>query len=153
MIPLGGNGWLTTLADLSLILFMVTANALSQAESTNAAGPHPSAGAPVMAEPVAIFRPDGDPDALKHWLANQAADPRQRLTIRVTYPAGGEAAAAERAIRLAQEARDSGHEPRIVLEGGNAGDMSASLAYDADPADMARQLHSGEQSNRLEEQP
>ncbi len=153
MIALSGNGWLTTLADLSLILFMVTANALAQAESTNAPGEQHSAGAPVMAEPVAIFRPDGNPDALKHWLANQAADPRQRLTIRVAYPVGGEAAAAERAVRLAREARDSGHEPRIVLEGGNAGDVSVSLAYDSDPVDMARQLHSGDQTNRPEEQP
>ncbi|MFA7595745.1 MAG: hypothetical protein WCY92_05240 [Novosphingobium sp.] len=153
MIALSGNGWLTTLADLSLILFMVTANALAQTEPANPAGSHHSAEAPIMAEPVAIFRPDGDPDALKHWLASQTADSRQRLTIRAIYPAGGETAAVDRAIRLAREARDSGREPRIVLESGNAGDISVSLAYDSDPADMARQLHSADRTNRPEEQP
>ena len=47
-----GSGWQTVLADLSLILFMVTAAAVSQAS------PQPSSGeALALGEPVAVWRP------------------------------------------------------------------------------------------------
>jgi hypothetical protein len=153
MIVVGGTGWLTTLADLSLILFMVTASALSQADAADTSKPQAIGGAPMIAEPVAIFRPDGKTDSLKQWLANQPADPRQRMTIRVSYAAGGEVAAAERALQVAQEAREIGRDPRIVMESGKASDITVSLAYDSDPADMAQQLHSAEQSNGPEKKP
>lgn len=151
MITPGGNAWLITLTDLSLILFMITAGALAQSEPKGTHGRNDVA-AVAMAEPVAIFRPDGNPDALKQWLANQAEDPRQRLTIRAVYSAGGEAAAADRAIRLAQEARADGREPRIVLESGKASDIAVSLAYDSTPSDVAQQLHPQKRNNMPEKQ-
>lgn len=144
MIAVGGNGWLTTLADLSLILFMVTAGALSQSESSGAAEQRDAAASLMVAEPVAIFRPDGNPDALRDWLATQPADPRQRLTILVRYADGDEAAAAQSAVRIAHEVREIGRDPRIVMEGGDHNDVAFLLAYDSDPAQVARQLHSDE---------
>jgi hypothetical protein len=156
MIVPGGNGWLVTLTDLALILFMITARALSQSEPADITKPHQMVGAPMLAEPVAIFRPDGNAGSLRNWLASQSADPRQRMTIRVSYPDGGDAAAAGQALQLAQEARANGREPRIVLENGGVSDVSISLAYDSDPIDVARQLHSmdsSEPSNGPKEKP
>lgn len=150
MIALGGNGWLTTLADLSLILFMVTAAALSQATPAGAARPQDQAASLVMAEPVAIFRPDGDPNALHDWLTSQPADPRQRLTILIRYPDGGESAAANNAVRIAHEVRENGRDPRIVMESGEQNDVSLLLAYDSSPVDVARQLHSDERTQLIE---
>ena len=53
MIARAGSGWQTLLADLAIILFMVTAAALSQSKDAAAiAAPQPSP----RSEPLAIWR-------------------------------------------------------------------------------------------------
>src|SRR6185369_12091665 len=112
-----GSGWQTVLADLSLILFMVTASVVNA--QYRKAQAHPPARArseaPARAEPVAVYRPGPGAPPLRVWLKEQGADPRQLLTIVIPYARGGEAAALERARELAAGAPNP---PRIIVEPG-----------------------------------
>lgn len=119
MIARAGTGWQTTLADLSLILFMVMAAAVQEAPAQS--GPSP------RSEPVAVWKPDKDAPPLDQWLS--AADPRAALTITVRYGAQGPAAALERARALAAQAGARGVTARIVIEPGEG--EQAVVAFDA----------------------
>jgi hypothetical protein len=135
MIARAGTGWQTTLADLSLILFMVSGAALSQAP----AQPQPVAALrvadlPALAEPVAVWRAGPDAPPLRDWLANEGGDPHLRLTI--LSPARHHAAA----LALSETA---GRPARLVLEAGPDGPILALLTYDQPPA-LARGLQHAE---------
>ena len=119
------GGWQTVLADLSLILFMVCASALSIA-------PPPPERAAVQdpPQPLALYRADPGAPPLGEWLRDQAADPRQRLTIVVSYADGGRAAAADEADRLARAAEAAGFVPRMTVEPGAATPATAGLAFE-----------------------
>ncbi len=124
MIARMGSGWQTVLADLSLILFMVTATAVSEdpLPQPPSAPPPPRISLPALGEPVAVWRAGpGAPD-LPEWLASQPADPRQRLTL-VAAPVDAPAmlATAGRLVRPA----------RILIEPGLSGPPYAALTYDA----------------------
>jgi hypothetical protein len=135
-------GWQTALADLSLILFMVTAAAVSQhpptalakagkSKSSPAAAPSPSP----QSEPLAVYIDAPGAPPLDQWLAQQALDPRQQLTVTAHYGAGSDAQARALAVatRLVREAGKAGHSARIVVEPG-AGPTRVVLAYDSPQA-------------------
>lgn len=111
------GSWQTILADLSLILFMVTASALANApdaplgpdepvpakaaprapQPASAPAPLPSAPPPPLpslrAEPVGLWRDAPGAPPLAEWLAQEGRDPRLRVTIAVRYSdAGGSGA-------------------------------------------------------------
>ena len=107
-----GSGWQTILADLSLILFMVTAAALANSSDGpigNDSDAHPKAVKPaappppilpvLRAEPVAVWRPAAGAPGLREWLAEVARDPRLRRTSTVHFANGGGAGAACRGQR------------------------------------------------------
>ena len=119
MIARMGSGWQTVLADLSLILFMVTATAVRDIPAE--APPPPPVALPALGEPVAVWRFEPGGPSLTDWLAAQPADPRQRLTL-VAAPANGPAILNE-AARLPQPAR-------VLIEPGLAGPPYAALTYD-----------------------
>ena len=128
MIPRTGSGWQYALADLSLILFMVTAAALSQAGAKDEM--HPSS----QGEPLAVWQAAAGSPSLRDWLNIQAPDRRQQLTIIARYRTGGLARAVAEANALAALAGKAGRSARIVVdtrEGvfGEAGD--AVVAKDA----------------------
>jgi hypothetical protein len=123
-----GN-WQTIIADLALILFMVTAAAMG----SNSPEPIDNR-LPAEGEPLAIYRPDPQAPPLGHWLAAQAADERQQLTIIGRYRPGEVQAAADAALALASDAAEDGARPRIVLELADSSDLLAVLAFDS-PAD------------------
>ena len=118
MIARLGSGWQTVLADLSLILFMITAAAVSKAPA-QPAQLAPSM-LPALGSPVAVWSaaPDG-PDLLT-WLAQNAGDPRLRLTI-VAPPA-----VALEALALGAA---SGRPARVLIEPGMQGLPIATLTY------------------------
>lgn len=147
MIRYGSTGWQTTLADLSLILFIIalaalvqqadkdTAHAVSPVTTgaTEAGVEAPFAANPLPAEgeAVAIYRPGNSVPGFAQWLAGQDPDPRVQLTIIARYsPSGGIAAASARAMALAQEAQSAGFAARIVMEPAQTSDISAVLGYD-----------------------
>ncbi|MFC4254910.1 hypothetical protein GRI97_05700 [Altererythrobacter xixiisoli] len=136
MIGRPGTGWQTIIADLSLILFMITVAANDgafQAARAADARAETAAGA-LQGEPVAVYRATAQGVSLADWLGGQGQDPRQQLTIVARYADGGEAAVATTAVELADQARVLGLNPRIMLEFGPAEEVLAILAYDADPA-------------------
>ncbi len=120
-----GANWQTLFADLSIILFMVTVAALSRSSDA----PVPQIATPAAA-PVALYRAGRGSPSLKQWLAVQAPDSRQRLSIVVSYSGGGQAAAMERAADLLRQAGTAGANARLVIEPG-ANDATASLTFDA----------------------
>jgi hypothetical protein len=136
MIARAGSGWQTTLADLSLILFMVTVAALSQAGD----GADGAARASPQGAPLAVYRPGKGAPPLATWLLDQPRDARQLLTIISTYRPGGEAQALTLALALAQQASAADMAARVIIEPGDGG-ASAALAYDQPDAPLAQGLH------------
>jgi hypothetical protein len=136
-------GWQTMLADLSLILFMVTAAAMAEPAAPVAKpakpAPPPAPPAltaladPVRAQPLSVWREAPGSVGIGPWLASQQIDSRQQLTITVHYPPTGQTRALSDAARLTQEAGARGPTARIVMEPEAAGtpiEVLASLAYD-----------------------
>jgi len=117
-------GWQTMLADLALILFMVTAAAMAdKPEPARKPAPKPVGQSPLSAaladparaQPLALWRdgPGGPP--LREWLASQQADARTQLTITYRYAPDQLGQAATKAAALAQTAGTYQH-VRIILE-------------------------------------
>ncbi len=132
MIASGSRiGWQTTLADLALILFMVTAAAIADRpepapDPAEAAAP----GVPAKGEPLAIYRDGPGAPPLAEWLASQPHDGRQNLTIVARHRPGGAAAAARRALALERAAAATGRSTRIVVEPADRDDLVAMLDFD-----------------------
>lgn len=130
--------WATTLADLAIILFLITAADLSNAEIAASAA-EPTA-AVATAEPIALYRPDGSAPPLARWLATQPDDPRQQLTIVVRYRPGDADRMAAEGMRLVSQAEAAGRDPRLIAEPDERSEVAAVLAYDSSPQAMARKL-------------
>ena len=118
MIARTGSGWQTVLADLSLILFMITAAAASELPTAPPAPPSPVL--PALGEPVAVWRAGPGAPSLRDWLASSGPDPRLRLTI---------LAGPDQAQMALAMAAGAGRPARILLEP-QAGVPSAMLTYD-----------------------
>lgn len=158
------TGWQTILADLSLILFMVTASALANAPDGPLApdsdphakvarlhGPPPAPApklpaaprpAPIIAalpraEPVGVWRSGVGAPPLAQWLRDVARDPRLRLTITVHYAPGGRKAALAQALHLDTAAGAHAADARILVEPGLPAGASAVLGYDGQGTDAA----------------
>ena len=132
-------GWQTALADLSLILFMIMAAAVSRqsigarAHGGNNKGTATASIAPSpQAEPLAVYVDAPGAPPLAEWLAQQRLDPRQQVTITARY--GAEAGAQERAIaaaaRLVRQAGKTGRAARVVIEPGQ-GPARVAIAFDS----------------------
>lgn len=146
-----GHGWQLILADLALILFLLTLSALPAAEAetgqrlaARAAQEQASRKATKaeVAAAQALFRPVPGGPTLGAWLSTQAPDPRATLTIFAIHAPGGEAEAWAKAGALAAEARAAGARVRTIISAGPAAEIYASLAYDEqtaqdNPADSA----------------
>ena len=132
MIARMGSGWQTVLADLSLILFMITAAAVNDAKHSPPPVPVATSVTPALGEPVAVWGSAPGAPPLRDWLAHSAADARLRLTI-VAPPA-----AAQEALSLAAS---SGRPARVLIEPGMQGAPLATLTYDQ--AGLAQPLRVG----------
>lgn len=130
-----GQSWQTSLADLSLILFMATAAAASHQVSkppAKTASSQASAAPSPQTEPLSVYVAGPGAPPLAQWLREQAADPRQQLTITARYGAGSgaQSRALAEAEKLLAEAGAQGQAARIVVEPGD-GAVRAVLAYDS----------------------
>jgi len=122
------NSWYITLADLALILFLVTASAVSQSE---AAASVPGNPLPAETVPVAVYRAAPGVPPLGDWLADQRPDARQSLTIIARYSDGDMEDAAGRAARLAGTIGGTiMPAPRIIVEAAERAEEIAVLSYD-----------------------
>jgi hypothetical protein len=124
------KSWQTIIADLALILFMVTAAAMDSESGKHSSGQVAAKEKmPLRAEPLAVYRPSPGTPSLGQWLAGQAPDARQRLTIISRYAPGEERRAANAALDLAAEV---GTPSRILIEPSTRSEVMAVLAFDAD---------------------
>lgn len=126
MIARVGSGWQTVLADLSLILFMVMAGAVSESPANSPS--LPAARLPALAEPIAVWRAAPGSASLGDWLA---ADPDPRLQLTIMAPP----TLAREALVLSAAA---GRPARVLIEPDAVG-VSAALTFDR-PAALARGL-------------
>ena len=137
MIVRAGTGWQYALADLSLILFLVTASALAQASSAPKAPIPTSAPAPLPApiaaafttEPVAVWSAGEGAPPLADWLAQVAADPRLEVQIIVRFADKKRDAAVAQALQLAVQGGPRASAARILVEPGDRSGASVSLNY------------------------
>ncbi|QIQ87155.1 hypothetical protein [Erythrobacter sp.] len=128
-----GAGWQLVLADLALILFLVTLAALANLSADEGKLPERASEAARFDPSQALYRPGPDAPPLGQWLARQQADRRATLTIYARHAKGEEAAAWTRARALAREAAASGVAVRVVIEAGEQSALHASLGYDGAP--------------------
>lgn len=127
MILRSAHGWQLILADLSLILFLVTLTALV---SSSGDGAGKAASGPYVAPAQALFRKvEGGPD-LGEWLSEQAEDPRAALTIIAHYAEADKDAIWQEAQNWAGSAQDAGVSVRVVITRAETSTIYASLAYD-----------------------
>ncbi|WP_298471435.1 hypothetical protein [uncultured Erythrobacter sp.] len=141
------NGWQLILADLSLILFLVTIAALAEQtgeedaetpasdarrEAVNESEQAEERSSTTIAPAQALFRQTNGGPTISQWLAQQSIDPRATLSVIATHGAGEEQQVWSAAKALADQAKTgSGVNVRIVIQPGEGQDLYASLAYDA----------------------
>lgn len=137
-----GTGWQTIIADLSMILFMLTASAVAHQGPKAPARPASAAAAPqalvqpgARSEPVAVWIAGEGAPPLREWLAQQPRDSRQQVTITASYAPGALNAALAQAQSLAREAGDA----RVVVEPGSPGTRVV-IGYDAPEARLQGSL-------------
>lgn len=147
-----GTSWQLILADLALILFLVSLIALigGQEERAAKAREHKETGAGQLAptssqmSPAqisrsqvapahAIYRSSANGPPIRQWLADQALDNRAVLTIHARHVKGEEGAAWISARALAREAQGTAVRVRVTIEEAQERDLSATLAFDAAP--------------------
>lgn len=131
-LPRGASGWQLILADLALILFLLTLSALPAAEAgRDLAEENRDRGPSTDIAPAqALFRAVPGGARLGEWLNEQGHDPRATLTIFVTHARGDGSAAWHEAQALAEEARAQGTRVRTIITAGTTPGLYASLAYD-----------------------
>lgn len=149
MTGFGGNGWQTILADLAIILFMVTAHDLASREevvpmskTTDPKEEAKDANSDTMsvatADPVAIYRPAPGIISLSQWLSGQPSDGRQRLTIAVRHNGANFERQIAEGRTLAAEGEAAGFPVRLIVEEAESADLSVMLTYDSSAQMMAQ---------------
>ena len=118
----GLNSWQTSLADLSLILFLVIATAHRDDAGLNAGDGRGDARTEeeraieiALGQPMAVFRPGGDAD-ISRLLDAQGMSEGEVATVIVRHAPGAAAQAAAEAANLAGEIEDAGHFARLMVE-------------------------------------
>lgn len=137
MIAGRAPSWQLILADLALILFLVTLSALAN-EASNGTGHVYSTAEktqkPEIAASQALFRATALGPTLAEWLREQSADPRATLTIFAQHTPADQTVIWEQAQALAGNAEEVGFAVRVVIKQAPSSDVYASLAYDAPTA-------------------
>jgi hypothetical protein len=137
-----GTGWQMIIADLSMILFMLTASAVARQDNTAQAKPAPApanrsaAGPAPRSEPVAVWIAGKGAPPLGQWLAQQPRDARQQVTITATYAPG----AMQEALAQAQAQATQAGEARVLVEPGSPG-VRVVIGYDAPESRLAQGVH------------
>lgn len=122
--------WQVTLADLSLILFLVALPGLL-AGSSDA---NEQVDEFQLGTRQAIYRWQAEGPSLKEWLNEQVRDDRTGVTIVVEYRPGNDDRAFAVAKDLVEQARASGAPARVMIAIGEEDDAYASLGYDLQAA-------------------
>lgn len=138
MIIRAGTGWQYALADLSLILFLVTASALSVSSKAKPAlppsPPPPPVAAALESEPVAVWSAGDGAPPLAEWLRQVGSDPRLEVRVVVRYRDGEREAAVAQAMQLTSAGGARAAQARVLIEPGSRAGASVSLYYASEGA-------------------
>ena len=132
------SGWQTLFADLSIILFMVTASAVKDAPAKPPLPPF-EASLKDDAVPIAVWRDGIGGEPLPKWMAQQSADPRVSFSVVIRYPKSQLQQATARALAIAQGGEAK---VRIVLEQGSASDTIVVASFENITAETTHQRES-----------
>ncbi|MFC3099906.1 hypothetical protein [Altererythrobacter lauratis] len=131
-----GSAWLVPLADLSMILYIITAAALS-AQNHSPPQENMREGGFAQGAAMAVFVDAPGGPSLADWLATRRPGPGELLTVEARYAPGDRNRTAQRADELAAAALAAGVEPRVIMQAAPAGatrsTLQAVIAHDADP--------------------
>ena len=123
----GGHSWQLVLADLALILFLVTLTALVNSSSKS---DELLIRAPYPAPAQALFRPTSRGPTLSEWLTEQPEDPRLTLTIIAQHSGEDRELMWDNAQLLAASVAGAQIGVRVIITKAEQSDLYASLAYD-----------------------
>lgn len=141
MIGKTGSGWQTTTADLALILFLVVSAASTPAGGAVRSAPGkvtpPASSQPIAAIPSSAVYRATEGTSLSQWLAAQASDDRQVVTVVVKRAAKGPSPAMRQGIAFLDQIQESGRPGRLLVEPDVSDDVSVVLAYDGGHNGMA----------------
>lgn len=131
------HGWQLILADLALILFLVTLTALVEGfEETDDGSPdegsqNEAKPSPYVAPAQALFRQIEGGPSLSQWLDEQPRDPRATLTIIAQHKGPSDKDRIwQKARELASSVEGSQVTVRVVITRADSADIYASLAFD-----------------------
>ena len=119
MIVRAASGWQTVIADLALILFLITAQAVCKKPATQSQAEEEKQ-PPASSSALAVHRPEQG-ESVREWLIASTTDQRQMATISVGYTQERRAEALTEAERLLAEA-DSEVVPARLIATPNATD-------------------------------
>lgn len=133
------RSWLVPLADMSLLLFIVTASALRLDPPSDAAT-REQVTEPALAAAAEIFVDTPTGPSFADWLESGERGSGAQLTIIASYAAISEREAiALRGEALADAAMASGIIPRLIVQPSTGTEVVAVFAHDRSP-EMARLL-------------
>ncbi|HCS17591.1 hypothetical protein D0Y83_14780 [Qipengyuania flava] len=113
MIPRATSGWQTITADLALILFLITAQAVAEPHEPETA-PTTDTPPPDSTAALAMHRPARG-ENISEWLAASVSDERQVATIAIDYAPGERNIALTEGTRLLGNADAARVTARLVL--------------------------------------
>ena len=130
--------WLVARADMSLLLFILTAAALRPDAGEDAA--ERALAEPAFGAAAEIFVDSPSGPAFADWLGSQQRGEGQYLTITASYSDVGERETVQqRSEALADAAIAAGYSPRVVVQQAGQAQIIAVFAHDALPG-LAQQL-------------
>jgi alanine racemase len=135
MILRAASGWQTVTADLALILFLITAQAVrepsatpSQEETEVEAETDAAEPAPVTSSALALHKP-APGESVQEWLRATVTDERQVATISIGYAPGQREEALAEGERLLGEAEAAGVAARLIAMPNSSDDILVSVDY------------------------
>lgn len=142
------QGWLVSLADLSLILFIVTAGAIAGDRAENKDPAFRPGGTPQLGIAEQIYVDEPGAPLFETFLVRHVHGPAEQLNITGHFEAGERAAIARRVEHLAMQAAGAGHVPRTILQPSAQSMVYVHFAHDIEPQ-LAHSLHrSGDNPDR-----
>lgn len=139
MTSRSSHSWQLILADLALILFLVTLTALvSTSPDSDDSSRDKAKPSPYVAPAQALFRQIEGGPSLSDWLDEQPRDPRAALTIIAQHKGPSDKDQIwQKARAMAGSVEGTGVAVRVVITRADSADIYASLAFDT--PNIARQ--------------
>lgn len=122
--------WQLILADLALILFLVTLAALASANEEEKNERSVALTTETSVPIQALYRPVEGIIPFSVWLDDQSNDPRAQLTIYAIYTAANQDEIWQQVREMASDATKRDMATKVVMTQGESGEIYAKIAFD-----------------------